>query len=399
MHPGSLKGEREFETSKFLPVLFIMLIIGTLYSVYTVFHLFPLLHAPATNSVGTVQITIFNVLTAMVLLCYFRAILQTPGGIPDTLEWRLTEGDTQKAPESFNLQELKRTGERRRCKWCAKYKPDRCHHCRVCGTCVLKMDHHCPWIYNCVGYANHKFFFLLLLYSTITCHFIWFTMFDSVKQAVDEDAPFGKMFLLLFTELLSSFLGVVMTAFWIFHIWLALRGMTTIEFCEKSFRKSGFNTSVYDVGFYGNVTEVLGENPALWLLPFGNRPGTGLSYLSENSSLLDVEAGRRRKKSRKKERQKEKERGEEEREKGKEAPLLGSASDQANGPYGAAASSSLTENLGGTQKETLVGGGGVGKAQGGEIETEVIAELSGEAGGGTSVPSAEGGGTAVGGGA
>lgn len=49
------------------------------------------------------------------------------------------------------LQERKREGTRRVCKWCDKYKPDRAHHCRQCRQCILKMDHHCPWIYNCVG--------------------------------------------------------------------------------------------------------------------------------------------------------------------------------------------------------------------------------------------------------
>ena len=37
---------------------------------------------------------------------------------------------------------------------CQVLQPPRAHHCRQCGKCVRKMDHHCPWINNCVGHEN-----------------------------------------------------------------------------------------------------------------------------------------------------------------------------------------------------------------------------------------------------
>ena len=42
----------------------------------------------------------------------------------------------------------------------------------VCNTCILKMDHHCPWLNNCVGHFNHRHFFLYMVFMVIGCGFI-----------------------------------------------------------------------------------------------------------------------------------------------------------------------------------------------------------------------------------
>lgn len=74
------------------------------------------------------------------------------------------------------------------CVVCRARRKMRSHHCKECGRCVDRLDHHCPWIDNCVGIGNQRSFycFIVMLLATI-CSFyyiIGYYMFDTVFPEV-----------------------------------------------------------------------------------------------------------------------------------------------------------------------------------------------------------------------
>ncbi|XP_015250787.1 PREDICTED: palmitoyltransferase ZDHHC23 isoform X1 [Cyprinodon variegatus] len=64
--------------------------------------------------------------------------------------------------------ELKEDRRRNWCSVCRVERPPRAGHCRICGVCVQRLDHHCVWINNCVGQANHGSFLLTLVFFLLT---------------------------------------------------------------------------------------------------------------------------------------------------------------------------------------------------------------------------------------
>lgn len=63
----------------------------------------------------------------------------------------------------------------------------RAHHCRLCGRCVVRMDHHCPWVNNCVGVANQKHFILFLFYAlAVTGYAVGLVLYHFIECVAEE---------------------------------------------------------------------------------------------------------------------------------------------------------------------------------------------------------------------
>ncbi|KAK7110934.1 palmitoyltransferase ZDHHC16-like [Littorina saxatilis] len=257
-------------------------------------------------------------LLANVIFNYVMAAFTSPGLPP------------QNVPQAVSI-----------CKKCISPKPPRSHHCSICKRCILKMDHHCPWLNNCVGYYNHRYFFLFCFYMwfgtvyvtfaghdvfkqhffgkeelTVPAFFfpinmayqkIWGTKYETKKAeaassskspSTDDQSPealtgYGDMMFhnaIIFQFILCAGVSVALGLLMVWHAHLIGRGETSIEAHintkqRKRYRKKGLiYKNPYNFGFWGNWKRFfgLGRGRTFWrhvLFPSFHDPlGDGLMW-------------------------------------------------------------------------------------------------------------------------
>ncbi|XP_058109590.1 probable protein S-acyltransferase 16 isoform X2 [Magnolia sinica] len=231
------------------------------------------------TSQGLFNAVALTVFVCMSLSTYAMAIVRDPGHVPPSFMPDVEDPDSP-------LHEIKRKGgDLRYCQKCSHYKPPRAHHCRICRRCVLRMDHHCVWINNCVGHANYKIFLVFVLYGVIACIHCTILLVGSVLNNVHTDPSGGSYkFVYIISGVLLFPLTAALTVLLGWHVYLLLSNKTTIEYHEGvramwlAEKVGNSYRHPYDLGAYENLVSVLGTNVLTWLCPTSSHTGSGLRF-------------------------------------------------------------------------------------------------------------------------
>lgn len=294
---------------EWLPVLIILALFALSYYVYVVEFCIFTIKSPTKRIIYLLS---FHLIGLMTLWSYYMAIFTDLGTVPDLFRIPL--------PETYHLlfqdneeEVLERlvsrlpvetrgdlNGKIRYCTTCWIIKPDRTHHCSACDKCTMRMDHHCPFIRNCIGFRNQKFLVLFLVYLTLDCIQVILTTFESTVDfyyGVAVNVHVVKLFFF------ANFVGMgVIGSFTACCCYLLGVNKTTLEWkrapvftvdpaCNNGRRYIGGETcadgtNLFNVGLCENVAQIFGNNVFLWFFPVFSSSMNGYSFPIVRTSEL-----------------------------------------------------------------------------------------------------------------
>lgn len=229
---------------------------------------------------------LFNLVWVLALWAYVKAYISNPGRVP--LEWQQFVREVGPALPVVPSAPKWSPGKATYCRKCSIPRPERAHHCNVSGFCVLRMDHYCPWINNCVGCYNHKFFLQLVVYGSMAAFIGIVTSLPELILCIGKlcgihEGAVWKEDSLQLTDIvaflmfgsLAIFLGVLLAPMLFTHVPLAVSNVTAIEGNYDNM------ANPYNMGSrIANLEQIFGVFGPDWFIPVDpiQRKGDGVSF-------------------------------------------------------------------------------------------------------------------------
>ena len=165
--------------------------------------------------------------------------------------------------EEFNsLKPIKKINdivfELKYCITCKLIKDIRTFHCNYCKICILKHDHHCGFVSNCIGLKNYLIFIKFIIICFIHCLYICCTsiliMIKIKDYSKDKKNELKFNIINIFIALVlvfSGFFSLFLLSLIIQHIESISKNETTREAIKKK-----YNNKVFDKGCKENWKEI-----------------------------------------------------------------------------------------------------------------------------------------------
>uniref|UniRef100_A0A3Q2QCW3 Palmitoyltransferase n=1 Tax=Fundulus heteroclitus TaxID=8078 RepID=A0A3Q2QCW3_FUNHE len=202
------------------------------------------------------QPVLFVLLVLVSVLLYFAVSLMDPGFIlSEDSDLQFTLGVTEEQQDMIPASA--KSLRRRRCAHCLLQQPMRSKHCQACQRCVRRYDHHCPWIENCVGERNHRWFLVYLAVQLLVLLWALHVTWTGFGPAPSWRPWLRSNGVLLAVGALLALLALVVLLLLGSHLYLVSINVTTWEFMSRHrisyLRHCGADDNPFDRGAARNL--------------------------------------------------------------------------------------------------------------------------------------------------
>ncbi|KAG2702888.1 hypothetical protein I3843_06G105300 [Carya illinoinensis] len=226
------------------------------------------------HHLGILIVVVCAAFTVYIIILLFLTSGRDPGIIPRNLhppdpeddcdssnlsaDWAGNQNGARSLPPMKEVTINGKVVKVKYCQTCMLYRPPRCSHCSICNNCVERFDHHCPWVGQCIGKRNYRFFFTFVSSTSMLCLYVFAFSWVNLWKIMNAyhcnlwsaflKSPVSGI-LVLYTFIAVWFVGGLTT----FHLYLIFTNQTTYE--NFRYRCDG-KMNPYNRGCSHNIMEI-----------------------------------------------------------------------------------------------------------------------------------------------